>query len=379
MAYKISIYTRNFNNDPSSYYGITQSIRLIRNYVIARRNIVPDRVFNFSNKRFFKTAFGSKLRLLLLAAISWNRLFVFFCHDMFRFKPDIIVVNRDVFPKFRPIILFGLYTRLLRKSKVIWRFDDNIFESGEITKNESQVLFEASKIIITNNIYLRSIIPERYKNKLAARESRAMADGDLDSQVVRESLINKHLSFQNEFRAIWLGSASGMKYLRTIIPFLDDAAKILQAHKKAMVLYVVSDEPLKIKANYLIIKNIKWSRISAVNALYLAHVGLMPLTDTPFTRGKSAFKITQYKCAGIPSIASDLPAHREKLASGDGIIVDRINEQAGWQKAIISLALDEKLWLKMSQLALEDVEKNHVSAKSRADSYVSIFKEIDNE
>ena len=50
--------------------------------------------------------------------------------------------------------------------------------------------------------------------------------------------------------------------------------------------------------------NVNWSQESEHALLQSCHIGIMPLDDSPFARGKSAFKLIQYLRANIPAIAS---------------------------------------------------------------------------
>ena len=51
-------------------------------------------------------------------------------------------------------------------------------------------------------------------------------------------------------------------------------------------------------------RNVNWSSETEHALLQSCHIGIMTLDDSPFARGKSAFKLIQYLRANIPAIAS---------------------------------------------------------------------------
>jgi glycosyltransferase involved in cell wall biosynthesis len=92
--------------------------------------------------------------------------------------------------------------------------------------------------------------------------------------------------------------------------------RFLEKHANARLL-VVSDRPPTFpavprgKVCY-----IPWSMAGEADALREMHVGLMPLPDTEWTRGKCSFKMLQYMATGIPAVVSPLGMNREILDMG---------------------------------------------------------------
>ena len=62
--------------------------------------------------------------------------------------------------------------------------------------------------------------------------------------------------------------------------------------------------------------NVNWSQESEHALLQSCHVGIMPLDDSPFARGKSAFKLIQYLRANIPAIASAVGENQLVISRG---------------------------------------------------------------
>ena len=72
------------------------------------------------------------------------------------------------------------------------------------------------------------------------------------------------------------------------------------------------------------------------------HIGLAPLLDTPFNRGKSAIKALDYAALGLAILASDVPAYRGSIADGPaGQLVP--NDHDSWHAALDWLIRDQSL------------------------------------
>lgn len=63
-----------------------------------------------------------------------------------------------------------------------------------------------------------------------------------------------------------------------------------------------------------------WSPAAEVPFLQSLDIGLMPLADTPWARGKCAFKMLQYMSCGVPAVVSPVGMNREVLDAGPGAV-----------------------------------------------------------
>ena len=102
-------------------------------------------------------------------------------------------------------------------------------------------------------------------------------------------------------------------------------------------------------------------------------IGICPLLDTQFARGKSWIKALEYMARGIPVVASDVEPYRRFIAHGvDGFLVKREHE---WLSALSTLAGDEDLRARMGAAALEKARANTIEGHWRewADAYRMLF------
>jgi hypothetical protein len=76
---------------------------------------------------------------------------------------------------------------------------------------------------------------------------------------------------------------------------------------------------------------VTWSEAAEYDAIASADIGIMPLVDDGFTRGKCAYKALQYMACGLPVIASDVGVNREWIRdTGAGLVVT----PGGWAAAL---------------------------------------------
>ena len=72
-------------------------------------------------------------------------------------------------------------------------------------------------------------------------------------------------------------------------------------------------------------------------ALARFDVGVMPLPDDPWTRGKCGYKLLQYFAAGVPAVASPVGVNATLLASGGGLAATGAR---AWRAALEEFAGD---------------------------------------
>jgi glycosyltransferase involved in cell wall biosynthesis len=70
-------------------------------------------------------------------------------------------------------------------------------------------------------------------------------------------------------------------------------------------------------------------------------IGLLPLDDGPWERGKCALKALLYQAVGIPAVVSNVGVNG--LAVRDGITGLVVASDAEWHQGIIQLAQDSQL------------------------------------
>lgn len=125
----------------------------------------------------------------------------------------------------------------------------------------------------------------------------------------------------------WMGSSTSQTYLEPFAPLLARIAS------QGFVIRIISDRrpdfsfPFEWKA---------WTAATEVEDLRNFDVGIMPLPDTEWAKGKCAMKILQYMGVGVPSVGSDLGGNREVIQDGENGFLARQDDD--WLARIRDLA-----------------------------------------
>lgn len=133
----------------------------------------------------------------------------------------------------------------------------------------------------------------------------------------------------------WSGSASTLRYLHALAP----ALRVILERRRDIHLRVVADKrPTFDGIPESRLEFIPWSPQVEVGAIQEMAVGLMPLEDTPWARGKCSFKLLTYMACGVPVVASPVGMNVEVLSAGGGLAARGRDE---WIDAIESLLRDK--------------------------------------
>ncbi|MDC3316424.1 glycosyltransferase family 4 protein [bacterium] len=102
---------------------------------------------------------------------------------------------------------------------------------------------------------------------------------------------------------------------------------------------------------------IPWSEGKEVELIQQMTIGLMPLPETPWARGKCGYKLIQYMACGIPVVASPVGANKDIVDHGVNGFLASTDEE--WVDAVGTLLADEKLRREMGAAGRRKVEKHY--------------------
>ncbi|MEL6891015.1 MAG: glycosyltransferase [Actinomycetota bacterium] len=132
----------------------------------------------------------------------------------------------------------------------------------------------------------------------------------------------------------WIGTSSNLPELERIAAPLE---RVLSTRPDVR-LHVVSNRPdaWSLAAHPSVVE-IPWSADSEIDLIRSFDVGLMPLADTPWTRGKCGFKLITYLACGRAAVASPVGVNRTILDSDQQLLPD---SDERWVEAILNLIDD---------------------------------------
>ncbi len=145
----------------------------------------------------------------------------------------------------------------------------------------------------------------------------------------------------------WIGSPTTAPYLKGVAPVLERLAK---SSPRPVRLVVVGGSAPAVGG--VAVEERAWAPEAERQALAEMDIGLMPLDDTPWSRGKCAYKALQYMAAGIPPVADDVGVVAETVGGAGYAVADA--EQ--WLEALGALAGDPGLRARMGETGRRRVE-----------------------
>jgi len=148
----------------------------------------------------------------------------------------------------------------------------------------------------------------------------------------------------------WIGSSLTSAYLEPLRPMLAELAQRLPLR---ILLSGANPQAL----DGLPVDRRAWSLEREAEDLALCDVGIMPLPDEPWERGKCGYKLIQYMASALPVIASPVGVNRNIVLPGvTGFLAE---EPAAWSAALERLAHDPELRDRMGLAGRHRAEQHY--------------------
>ncbi|MEI6847790.1 MAG: glycosyltransferase family 4 protein [Chlorobiaceae bacterium] len=272
---------------------------------------------------------------------------------LFKFQDyDYILLQKKILPQL-------LIKIIARKSMLVYDFDDAIYtrESWLLKKNKPQAKATVNNL---NFIIKKAAIVFAGSNDLVNYAKKFnnniyLIPTALDKQIPDTIITPK----SGNVMIGWIGNDVNLFYLAII----DEATFYLQQKYPDIRFALMCGNPPKgLKTQW---EFMPWSSATEKTWLQSIDIGIMPLTDDPWTRGKCAFKLLQYMAFAKPVIASDVGANRTTVL--DSINGYLVSTPAGWASALEALILDQNKRIAMGRESLrifnEHFERSHIQQK----------------
>jgi glycosyltransferase involved in cell wall biosynthesis len=290
--------------------------------------------------------------------IAWQRIpkNIFSRTAMFVRLPtsDVIVVQKKLLPK--------IYLRLLgrRCKKLFYDFDDAVWTHHPGARDKSAPAHSSERDQRRFAATCRQVDGVIAGNHFLA----ARAQPHQARITVLPTPIDTHAYRPSEtrgperpaLRVGWMGTAANQHFLPAVLETLDPLPHGLE-------IQVISNENRLVSAAGAVHFE-HWSAEKEVTQLQRFDIGLMPLSDDEYTRGKCGFKLLQYMACGAVPVASAVGFNIEIIDHGvDGFLV---KEAADWRRFVDTLHKDPQLRWEMARKAREKVVK-HFDLKPSAE------------
>ena len=278
---------------------------------------------------------------------------------------DFVFIHREAAPIGPPLIEW-LIGKVMRK-KIIYDFDDAIWASdngkeGALEKiirwrRKVKNICKWSYKVSCGNEYLCHYVRQFNSNVI-------LNPTTIDTQHLHNPVLHKKEENSQKLVIGWTGSHSTLKYLNSIVPVIQSLEK-KYPHLRFLV---IANKKPELDICSLWFK--PWSVASEIEDLTEIDIGIMPLPDDEWSKGKCGFKLLQYMALNIPAIAAPVGVNTKIIKQGEnGFLCSSAEE---WTSSIEHLIHHHELRLTMGQAGRSSVEKNY-SVSSNSENFVSLF------
>jgi glycosyltransferase involved in cell wall biosynthesis len=165
----------------------------------------------------------------------------------------------------------------------------------------------------------------------------------------------------------WIGTPHSSTYLALVA----EALARLQTTRGARIVVIGAGENLSLPG--VSVEHRRWSEASEAAELARCHVGIMPLANGPWERGKCGYKLIQYMAAGRATVASPVGSNKSIVAHNEtGFLADGTEQ---WVEALSALADNRDLTTKFGLAGRKRVEQ-HYSLRVAAPTLVEAMRQV---
>jgi len=317
----------------------------------------------FINERFFDILYTDRHyieKIFWFIICTVNRVcdLIRACHY------DAIFIHREAYPFGGPVLESILHWM---KKPFIFDFDDAIFLPNTSEHNiyierfkdprKIKKIIMMSRKAIAGNSYLRDYALQFNKNVIVLPST-------IDTGKYHPAV---HRPDKNEVVIGWVGSNTTRAFLYD----LEEVFVELSRRYRHVVFEVVGA-----RFHSATLKNIinkEWSLQDEPSDLCNFDVGIMPMPDNEWTRGKCGFKSILYMGCGLPVVTSPVGVNNELIS--DGVNGFMAKDAAEWIEKLSLLIEDSDLRRKMGSNGRRLVEEKY-SVKANAKLFLNILKSV---
>lgn len=262
--------------------------------------------------------------------------------------PDLWWIEKELWP-FAPA---WLETLLLSRRPYALDFDDAIFHNYDrhrlalVRRGWGQKvdrLMAGAALVTAGNAYLA----ERARAAGARRVEIVPTVVDLDLYPLRTP---GGADDGGPIDITWIGSPATVGYLQLLA---EPLRQLTARHPVRLV--VIGGGEIRLPGADVVIR--PWSAATEAADLARCHIGVMPLVDSPWERGKCGYKLIQYMACALPVIASPVGVNCEIVREGVNGLLAASDGQ--WLDALERLVADDALRRRMGRAGREIAEREY--------------------
>jgi len=280
------------------------------------------------------------------------------------YKYDLVFIHREVAQIGPPI--FEWLIKFIFRKKIIYDFDDAIWHLNYSDKNKIVRFFKSpwkvkyickwSDATIVGNNFLADFAKKHSKNTYVIPTTI-----NTNYHKPRNNRNNK-----TPLTIGWTGTLTTLKHIDLLISTLKKIESSFNTH----FLVISNEKPT------LDIKNlnfINWNKETEIQDLQKIDIGIMPLYDNEWEKGKCGFKGLQYMALEIPTIMSPIGVNTEIIEDEEnGFLANSDNE---WFDKLSLLIKDQELRIKLGKAGRKAIIKKY-SVEANKQTYLDIINSV---
>lgn len=278
---------------------------------------------------------------------------------------DLVFVQREAI-----MTRTTIFERMLAKRKpLIFDFDDAIWKMDISDANQNlkwlknpaktKRIIKHAQHVIAGNDYL-------------AQYARAYNDHITVIPTTVDTLVFKPLPKQDQKVIIgWSGSKTTIKHFELAVPVLK---KIAEQYGAKVGFRVIGDS--QYKSQEIEVDGVEWNAKTEVLDLNEIHIGIMPLPDDEWSKGKCGLKGLTYMALGIPTIMSKVGVNSEIIQHGDNGFLYANNDEL--YRFLVELIDQVELRQSIGQRGRETVVQRY-SVMAHQKTYLQLLLNLHND
>jgi glycosyltransferase involved in cell wall biosynthesis len=276
---------------------------------------------------------------------------------------DALWIYAELFP-----YLPAAFERLAFAGRVpvVYDFDDAFFHQYDqaprplvrrMLSGKLEPLLRGAAICACGNAYLQD-----YADRFCDRTVILPTVVDTDAYVPSPREQDRSLSIG------WIGTPSTWQYVQAILPLLAELAA-----EHGLRVRVVGAGAGAEADGFDGLDLVSWQEETEITEVQRMDIGIMPLPDESWARGKSGYKLIQYMACGLPVVASPVGVNAEIVVPGETGFLARTTEE--WRNALVTLLNDAATRRRMGENGRRRAEASY-SLKYCAPKMVELFRAI---
>ncbi len=278
---------------------------------------------------------------------------------------DFVFIHREAAP-IGPPLLEWIIAKILRK-KIIYDFDDAIWLTDKTNESKIEKLlrWRGKVASICTWSYKVSCGNEYLANYARQFNSNVVVN---PTTIDTENLHNPRKIIKKNSEKItigWTGSHSTLKYLKEIELILE----YLETKYPNVQILIIADKKPDLKLRNL--EFLKWNKETEAEDLSKIDIGIMPLPDDEWSKGKCGFKALQYMAMEIPCVISPVGVNKQIIDHGvNGFLAE---SEQDWITHLEYLINNQSARIQLGLAGRQKVIEGY-SVLSNTGNFLSLFE-----